>query len=55
MNVRYYIDPETIGPHIHNHDLTENEVEAVLARLAKIGQGKMVPALQLARLTMDDI
>ena len=32
MNVRYYIDPATGEPHIHNHDVTETEVEEVLAR-----------------------
>jgi len=32
LNVRYYIDPATGEPHIHNHDVTETEVEEVLAR-----------------------
>jgi hypothetical protein len=32
MNVRYYIDPETGAPHIHNHGVTESEVEDILAR-----------------------
>ena len=32
MNIRYYIDPQTGAPHIHNHRVTESEVEAVLAR-----------------------
>ena len=32
MNVRYYIDPTTDQPHIHNHGVTETEVEEVLAR-----------------------
>ena len=31
MNVRYYIDPETGYPHIHNHGVEEHEVEEVLA------------------------
>jgi hypothetical protein len=31
-NIRFYIDPETGLPHIHNHDVTEGEVEEVLAR-----------------------
>ena len=31
-NVRYYIDPETGLPHVYNHDITEDEVEEVLAR-----------------------
>ena len=32
MDVRYYIDPTTDEPHIYNHDVTELEVEDVLAR-----------------------
>jgi hypothetical protein len=32
VNVRYYIDPATDEPHIHNHGVTEVEVEEVLAR-----------------------
>ena len=30
-NVRYYIDLETDLPHIYNHNVTEEEVEEVLA------------------------
>lgn len=32
MRVRYYIDPATDAPHIYGHDVTEAEVEEVLAR-----------------------
>jgi hypothetical protein len=32
MKVRYYIDPSTDEPHIHNHGVTEAEVEDVLSR-----------------------
>jgi hypothetical protein len=32
LNVRYYIDPATGRPHIYNHDVSEPEVEQVLAR-----------------------
>jgi hypothetical protein len=32
LNVRYYIDPATGQPHIYNHDVSEPEVEQVLAR-----------------------
>jgi len=32
MNLRYYIDPETGAPHIHNHRVSEAEVEEVLTR-----------------------
>lgn len=31
MRVRYYIDPQTDLPHIYNHNVTESEVEDVLA------------------------
>lgn len=30
-NIRYYLDPETRLPHVYNHNVVENEVEAVLA------------------------
>ena len=30
MNIRYYIDPQTGLPHIHNHQVQENEVEEIL-------------------------
>jgi hypothetical protein len=39
LNVRYYIDPETGLPHIHNHNVTEDEVEEVLARPGEDRQG----------------
>jgi len=32
LNVRYYIDPATGAPHIHNHGVAESEVEDILAR-----------------------
>ena len=38
-NVRYYIDPETGLPHVYNHDITEDEVEEVLARPGEDRQG----------------
>lgn len=31
MHVRYYIDPASDAPHIYNHDVSESEVEDVLA------------------------
>lgn len=31
MAIRYYIDPATGQPHIHNHGVDETEVEEVLA------------------------
>ena len=32
MDARYYIDPNTGAPHIHNHAVNEGEVEDVLER-----------------------
>ncbi len=32
MRLRYYVDPSTGEPHIHNHDVEENEVEEVLGK-----------------------
>lgn len=31
MNLRFYIDPETGLPHIHRHQVDEEEVEEVLS------------------------
>jgi len=38
-NVRFYIDPETGLPHIYNHNVTEDEVEEVLAKPGEDRQG----------------
>ena len=32
MKIRYYIDPVTDSPHIFNHQVTEDDVEEILAR-----------------------
>jgi hypothetical protein len=32
VDVRYYIDPDTDQPHIHQHGVVEQEVEDVLRR-----------------------
>lgn len=32
MKIRFYIDPESEQPHIYNHGITEDEVEAVLQK-----------------------
>jgi hypothetical protein len=32
MEIRYYIDPESREPHIYGHDVSEPEVEDILAR-----------------------
>ena len=40
MNIRYYIDPATRMPHIHNHQVTESEVEDVLTRSGEDRPGR---------------
>ena len=40
MKVRYYIDPATGVPHIYNHDVSEAEVEDVLAHSGEDRPGK---------------
>jgi len=32
MELKFFIDPDTAQPHIHNHGVTEAEVREVLAR-----------------------
>lgn len=32
MNIRFYIDPESGAPHINGHNVSESEVEEILAR-----------------------
>ena len=32
MKIRYYINPQTEQPHIYNHGVNEDEVEAVLQK-----------------------
>ena len=32
MEIRFYVDPETGEPHINSHDVSEDEVEEVLAK-----------------------
>jgi hypothetical protein len=32
MEIRFYIDPKAGEPHIHSHDVSEDEVEDVLAK-----------------------
>jgi len=32
VKIRYYIDPETVAPHIENHGVSEQEIEEVFAR-----------------------
>jgi hypothetical protein len=30
MEIRFWIDPETLRPHIHNHGVTEDEIRQLL-------------------------
>ena len=41
MEVRFYIDPQTNLPHVHRHNVTEEEVCDVLARPGedRLGEG----------------
>ena len=39
-NIRHYVDPATDLPHIYNHDVTEAEVEEVMARPGEDRQGE---------------
>ena len=39
MKIRFYIDPETGEPHIHNHGVFEDEVEQVF--LSGLGQDRV--------------
>jgi len=40
VNIRFYIDPETGDPHIHVHDVEQDEVADVLARPQEDRQGR---------------
>lgn len=47
MDVRYYMDPDTGEPHIHEHGITEAEVEYVLNR-----SGEDLPARNGSRMKL---
>src|SRR5215813_6614405 len=40
MHIRFYRDPATGEPHIYNHGVTEEEVEAVLRRPGEDRRGR---------------
>jgi hypothetical protein len=40
MKICFYIDPETLLPHIYNHSVRENEVEDVLRKPGEDRPGK---------------
>lgn len=47
MEFRYYIDPESGDPHIHDHGVDESEVEQVMR-----GPGEDLPARRGARMKL---
>ncbi len=47
MDIRYYIDPETGEPHIHDHGVSEDEVDQVMH-----GSGEDLPAKRGARMKL---
>ena len=40
MHIRFYHDPATGEPHIYNHSVTEEEVEAVIRRPGEDRRGR---------------
>ena len=40
MDIRFYVDPDTELPHIHKHDVDEEEVEDVLYNAGEDRQGR---------------
>jgi hypothetical protein len=40
VRIRYYTDPQTDLPHIYGHNVSESEVEAVLARAGEDRPGR---------------
>lgn len=50
MNIRYYIDPDTMDPHIYNHRVVEEEVEDVLGE-----PGEILPGRNGARIAVGQI
>jgi hypothetical protein len=51
MDVRFYLDPETDEPHIHNHGIAEEEVvEALQVRVKTVRGGMVAASLSAGRL-----
>jgi hypothetical protein len=40
MNIRFYTDPQTGSPHIHNHGVYEDEVEEILTNPGEDRSGR---------------
>ena len=49
MRLRFYVDPETGEPHIHRHEVDENEVEHVLRRSLEDRPGRGGSRVALGR------
>ncbi len=49
MNLRFYTDPETQVPHIYRHDVSESEVEEVLARSGEDRPGREGARIAIGR------
>ena len=49
MNLRFYTDPETQVPHIYRHDVSESEVEEVLARPGEDRPGREGARIAIGR------
>jgi hypothetical protein len=50
MNVRFYVDSTTDAPHIHNHEIDEDEVIDVLTNPGRIARVGTVHVWSLAKL-----
>lgn len=47
VRIRFYLDPESGKPHTHNHDVTEDEVEAVLTKPDEDRRGRDGPRVAI--------
>jgi len=52
MKIRFYVDPETDEPHIHNHDVDEQEVADVLANPGEDRAGREGSRVVIGRTRM---
>jgi hypothetical protein len=49
VEVRFYVDPETGLPHIHRHDIDENEVRDVLGAHSRTDPDEKAHGLRLVK------
>lgn len=47
MRIRYYLAPETELPHIYRHNISEQEIEEVLARPGEDRPGREISRVAL--------